>query len=157
MLPFDLPPPIPIREPAPQQQQPIPLIAQIEGVSAEEEEFQEAISVFQEQLSLLPPDHKAEIREIHRTVTEWGDEKRRQGERADKLSTFVSRVMTYADEHLQSIEKADPKLRERQAEHQQFQELFVAGNDVIESYLSWIRSDKDPRPISIPMPKKSGG
>ncbi|MFA5504363.1 MAG: hypothetical protein WC314_10000 [Vulcanimicrobiota bacterium] len=146
MLPFDLPPPIPIYAPA--------LVAdQGAMVTAEEQSFHSAVSAFQQHLQKLPPKHKEEIRKIHTEVTAWANEKRSAGQRADKLATFVSKVMGYADSHLENIEKADPKLQQLQAEHKQFQDLFLAGNQVIEAYLVWVRSDYKPTPP--PPPKKA--
>jgi chromosome segregation ATPase len=115
-------------------------------VDAEEQAFDKAVSDFQQRLEKLPPKHKAQIRQIHSQVDAWADEKRDAGQRADKLSTFVGKVMRYADKHLANLEKADPKLLQFKAEHKQFQELFLAGNEVIESYLAWIRTDYPRRP-----------
>ena len=157
MLPFDLPPPIPVYAPAPNYcaEQPFVLAKEAEKapkVTPEERAFNSAVSNFQQHLQKLPPKHKAEIRRLHGEVTQWADEKRAEGQRADKLSTFVGKVMGYADTHLENIEKADPELKQFKAEHKQFQDLFLAGNQVIEAYLLWIRTDYKPAPK--PAPKK---
>ena len=60
--------------------------------------------------------------------------------------------MGYADNHLENIEKADPELKEFKAEHKQFQELFLAGDKVIQAYLLWVQTDYKPAPK--PAPKK---
>lgn len=106
-----------------------------------EQAFHRAVSKFNQKLATLPPQHKAEIRKIHSQVTKWADDARAKGQRADKLSTFVGQVMTYSDKHLANIEKADPELKQFAAEHKQFQELFMAGNGVIEAYLAWVNTD----------------
>lgn len=163
MLPFDLPPPIPITAPAPNHTIALPfLVAKDPGkkpkakVTMQEQAFHRSVSKFQQQLSKLPPKHKAEIRKIHSQVTGWADKQRKSGMRADKLSTFCGKVMAYCDKHLENIEKADPDLRQFKAEHKQFQDLFLAGNEVIESYLAWIRTDyKEPPKKKKPnQPKK---
>lgn len=155
MLPFDLPPPIPIIAPAPDfgvdllcdaylAKEPKPK----KDISMEEQAFHRAVSDFQQKLGKLPPKHKAEIRKLHKGVVDWADEARAAGQRADKLSTFVGKVMAYSDKHLENIEKADPKLLQFKAEHKQFQDLFLSGNQVIEAYLYWVRTDyKKPKPI----------
>ena len=158
MLPFDLPPPIPVYAPAPNYAVEQPLLIAKEGqkkkadVTQEERAFHSAVSEFQQKLSKLPPKHKAEIRKIHTEVTKWADEQRTAGQRADKLSTFVGKVMGYADKHLDNLEKADPELKQFKAEHKQFQDLFLAGNQVIEAYLYWVRTDY--KPAKKPAPKK---
>lgn len=157
MLPFDLPPPIPVYAPAPYLEAKAPFLIAKEkekaGVSQEERAFNTAVSKFQQQLAKLPPKHKAEIKKIHAEVTKWADEQRAAGRRADKLSTFVGKVMGYADKHLDNIEKADPELKQLKAEHKQFQDLFLAGNQVIECYLIWIRTDY--KPVEKPPAKKA--
>ena len=110
-------------------------------LASEEQAFNKAVSKFQQHLAKLPPKHKEEVRKIHAQVTGWADKQRAAGQRADKLSTFVGKVMGYCDKHLGNIEKADPELKQFKTEHKQFQDLFLAGNDVIESYLAWVRSD----------------
>lgn len=155
MLPFDLPPPIPIYAPAPQWVSQAPFVLanekQAQG-SVEEKAFHQAVSKFQQRLSKLSPQHKAEIRKLHTEVVNWADKQRAAGMRADKLATFVEQVMGYADKHLQNIERADPKLLALRAEHKQFQDLFLAGNEVIEAYLAWVRTDY--KPLPKPIPKK---
>ena len=157
VLPFDLPPPIPIYSPAPIISTELPALIAKEAekapkVTPEEQAFHSAVSNFQNHLQKLPPKHKAEIRKLHGEVTQWADDKRSAGQRADKLSTFVGKVMGYADEHLENIEKADPELTELKAEHKQFQDLFLAGDKVIQAYLSWVQTDYKPAPK--PAPKK---
>jgi len=156
MLPFDLPPPIPIKTPAPEAFAPeicwesgLLIAKEADAKSKEamaEQAFQRAVSKFQQQLGKLPPKHKAQVRKIHSQVNQWADKQRSAGQRADKLSTFVGKVMGYADTHLGNIEKADPELEQFQAEHKQFQDLFLAGNDVIEAYLVWVRTDTPNKP-----------
>ena len=124
-------------------------------VSMEEQHFNRSVSKFQQHLSKLPPKHKAEIRKIHSQVTAWADKERAAGQRADKLSTFVGQVMAYTDKHLANIEKADPDLQQFKAEHKQFQDLFLAGNGVIEAYLAWVRTDYK-APKKQTQPKKAG-
>ena len=147
MLPFDLPPAIPIVAPAPADLQSHPaflLLSQSgekEQPSAEKKAFHEKVQAFQEHLALLSPEHKSKIKELHGEVSSWADKSRKAGQKADKLSTFVGKVMTYADTHLKNIEKTDPELKMFQEEHKQFHELFVAGADVIDAYLAWVRTD----------------
>jgi hypothetical protein len=157
VLPFDLPPPIPIYAPAPNftVEQPLLIAKEKEKpgkVTQEEQAFHSSVSNFQQHLAKLPPKHKAEIRKIHTQVTQWADKQRAAGQRADKLSTFVGKVMAYADKHLENIEKADPELKQFKAQHKQFQDLFLAGNKVIEAYLAWVRTDY--KPVKKPEPKK---
>lgn len=124
-------------------------------VSVEEKSFNRAVSDFQQQLSKLPPKHKAEVRKIHAQVTSWADKQRAAGQRADKLSTFVAQTMAYCDKHLANLEKADPELRQFKAEHKQFQDLFLAGHLVVEAYLKWVRTDYQ-APKRKSRPKKAG-
>ena len=157
MFPFDLPPPIPIYEPAPAIvfEQPQLIAREKEKpvkIAPEEQAFHKAISNFQQQLSKLSPKHKAEIRKIHTQVTQWADKQRAAGQKADKLSTFVGKVMGYADGYLENLEKADPELKQFKAEHKQFQDLFLAGNQVIEAYLAWVRTDYKAK--DQPLPRK---
>lgn len=120
-----------------------------------EQQFNRALADFNQRLQKLSPQHKAEIRKIHQQVNDWADKARAQGQRADKLSTFVGKVMNYADGHLANIEKADPELREFKSEHKQFQDLFLSGNGVIEAYLSWVREDYRPKSKSAPVKPQS--
>ena len=157
MFPFDLPPPIPIYEPAPVLVADQSFLLAKEGdkavkISKEERAFHSAVSNFQQHLSRLSPKHKAEIRKIHTQVTQWGDSQRAAGQRADKLSTFVGKVMSYADGYLENLEKADPKLKQFKTEHKQFQDLFLAGDQLIEAYLAWVRTDYKAK--DQPLPKK---
>lgn len=161
MLPFDLPPPIPIHCPAPESRHEGHLLFAKEGgkanVSMYEQQFNRALADFNQRLQKLSPQHKAEIRKIHQQVNDWADKARAQGQRADKLSTFVGKVMNYADGHLANIEKADPELRQFKSEHKQFQDLFLSGNGVIEAYLSWVREDYRPKPKSPPAKPQNKG
>jgi hypothetical protein len=157
VLPFDLPPPIPITAPAPEYAvwNSVEIAKEIKPtIPVEEQAFNKAVSNFQQHLAKLPPAHKAEIRKIHTQVTDWADKQRAAGQRADKLSTFVGKVMAYTDKHLENIEKADPDLRQFKAEHKQFQDLFLAGNGVIEAYLAWVRTDYKNAKKPKNMPKK---
>ena len=111
--------------------------------SVEKKTFNEKVKAFQAHLSQLSPEHKAKIREMHGEVSSWADKSRKAGKKADKLSTFVGKVMTYADSHLKNIEKADPKLLRFKQEHKQFHDLFTAGSDVIDAYLAWVLTDHE--------------
>lgn len=155
MLPFDVPPPIPIKAPAPEIVVASPYLLAKEPtkkpqISMEEQSFHRSVSDFQQKLAKLPPKHKAQIRKIHQQVTGWADQERKKGLRADKLSTFCGKVMAYCDKHLENIEKADPELKQFKAEHKQFQDLFLAGNQVIESYLLWVKTDYKDSPPKKP-------
>lgn len=156
MLPFDLPPPPPIHSPAPAFPIPDAMLLAKEGgkqqMSMQEQQFHRAVTDFENRLAKLPPKHKAEILKIHQQVDDWANKARAQGQRADKLSTFVGKVMNYADEYLANIEKADPELKQFKAEHKQFQDLFLSGNGVIEAYLVWVREDYQPKPKPKPKP-----
>lgn len=159
MLPFELPPPPPpIHCPAPESYYEGYNLFAKEAAKPEpsmhEQHFHRAMADFNQRLQKLSPKHKAEIRKIHQQVTNWANTARAEGQRADKLSTFVGKVMNYADQHLSNIEKADPELQQFQAEHKQFQDLFLSGNGVIEAYLSWVREDYKPK--SKNQPTKAG-
>jgi hypothetical protein len=95
------------------------------------------------------------MRKLHLEVNKWANEQRAAGQRADKLSNYVGQVMSYCDRHLANIEKADPELQQLKAEHKQFQDLFLAGNRVIEAYLGWVQTDYKSKP-KRPAPKKAG-
>ena len=155
MLPFDLPPPIPIKAPAQEIVVAPPALVAKEPakkpeITMQEQAFHRSVSEFQQKPSKLPPKHKAQIRKIHQQVTGWADQERKKGLRADKLSTFCGKVMAYCDKHLENIEKADPELKQFKEEHKQFQDLFLAGNQVIESYLLWVKTDYQNSPKSPP-------
>lgn len=153
VLPFDLPPPIPIQAPDPSPVRELPFFLAKETASKplpEEQAFHKSVQDFQLKLSKLPPKHKAEIRKLHGEVVDWADKQRAAGQRADKLATFVGKVMGYCDKHLDNIEKADPELQQFKAEHKQFQDLFMSGSSVIDSYLAWVRTDYKPAPKTIP-------
>jgi uncharacterized coiled-coil DUF342 family protein len=157
VFPFDLPPPVPIYEPAPaiSVEQPLFIAKEKEkplNISPEEQNFHSAVSNFQQHLSKLSPKHKAEIRKIHTQVTQWANKQRAAGNRADKLSTFAGKVMSYADGYLEKLEKADPELKQFKVEHKQFQDLFLAGNQLIEAYLAWVRTDHKAK--DQPLPRK---
>ena len=161
MLPFDLPPPIPIVEPASVRSDAQLIFLSREGdklriaregdklkkkISKEEASFRKAVEVFQISLSKLDPDYKKDIREIHSRTVAWAKKQKRNGVKADQLSTFVGKVMAYANKQLGNIEKQDPDLLTYKAYHDQLTDVFFTGNEVIEAYLKWVKIPDDPRP-----------
>lgn len=154
MLPSDLPPPLPIASPAPQIVicTPFTVVDNAElQMSREQAAFNNAVKIFDEGLAKLPPQHKAAVDKIHNEVDTWVEKERSAGKKADKLATFVGKVMTYLHERLLDIEKHDPQLKRLKNEHRQLQKLFLQGDDVINAYLTWVKVKNDP----IDRPKKT--
>lgn len=165
MLPADLPPlpaytvPGSLSLPAP----PVPLIAKTPIANAAsdkikipktQEAFEKAVKVFQEGLAKLPDNHKQEISKLHGEVELWADNEHSSGKKADKLATFVGKVMTYLHQRLLVIETTDPQLTKLKSEHRQLQKLFLQGDDVINAYLAWVK-DKKATPIERPVTNKT--
>lgn len=113
-------------------------------ISKEQANFSKAVKTFQEGLSKLPSNHKAELLKFHGQIEAWVDGERAAGKKADKLASFVGKVMTYLHQRLLVIETEDPKLEKMKAEHRQLQKLFLQGDDVINAYLAWVKNKKDP-------------
>ncbi len=154
MLPTDLPPPVPIVAPAPQIEICLPFIVVDNAdlqMSREQAAFNNAVKTFEDGLAKLPPQHKAAVDKIHGEVDTWVEKERSAGKKADKLATFVGKVMTYLHERLLEVEKHDPQLKRLKKEHRQLQKLFLQGDDVINAYLTWVNVKNDP----IDRPKKS--
>lgn len=164
MLPPQLPPPVPQVAPAPAPTIELgfilenpELLGQDGRLAKEPQEkpkvgpkrkaFDKAVQEFEKSLEKLPAAHKQEILKFHEEVDKWADSKRAKGEKADKLSNFVGRVMIYAHKRLLLIEQQDPQLTQMKKEHTELQTLFMNGNEVIESYLAWVRAkDEDEAP-----------
>lgn len=149
MLPPDLPPAIPYVCPAPPAAVSLPFTmvadkAPETKVSKEQEAFNKAVKTFEDALAKLPSNHKAEIAKLHTQVESWADKERAAGKKADKLATFVGKVMTYLHQRLLVIEKADPQLNRLKDEHRQLQKVFLQGDDVINAYLAWAKNKNDP-------------
>lgn len=155
MLPADLPPPLPYVCPAPVQLAGLPfeIVAekapQAKGkddakVSKEQVAFDKAVKTFEEALAKLPARDKAEISKLHDETDAWADRERATGKKADKLATFVGKVMTYLHQRLLVIEKTDPQLNKLKEEHRQLQKTFLQGDDVINAYLAWVKNKSDP-------------
>jgi hypothetical protein len=173
MLPFDLPPPLPYVCPAPPHLAGLPgidapalrleLVAQKASgakdkdkndakISKEQVAFDKAVKTFEEALEKLPAKDKAEIAKLHNETDAWADKERASGKKADKLATFVGKVMTYLHQRLLVIEKTDPQLNKLKEEHRQLQKIFLQGDDVINAYLAWVKNKNDP----IDQPAGSG-
>jgi hypothetical protein len=156
MLPFELPPPPPPYVcPAPPLMLadfPFELVAQKTDakdkadskMSKEQVAFNQAVKTFEEALSKLPAKDKAEINKLHSETEAWADKERASGKKADKLATFVGKVMTYLHQRLLVIEKTDPQLTRLKEEHRQLQKTFLQGDDVINAYLAWVKNKNDP-------------
>ncbi len=146
--PSDLPPPIPFVSPAPERLVHLPFLladkTPEKKISKEHEAFNKAVKTFEESLAKLPANHKAEIAKLHDEVDLWADKERASGKKADKLATFVGKVMTYLHQRLLTIEKNDPQLTRLKDEHRQLQKLFLEGDKVINAYLAWVKNKKDP-------------
>jgi hypothetical protein len=113
-------------------------------ISKEQEAFNKAVKTFEDGLAKLPDKHKAEIAKLHDQTDAWADKERASGKKADKLATFVGKVMTYLHQRLLVIEKTDPQLTRMKDEHRQLQKLFLQGDDVINAYLAWVKNKHDP-------------
>lgn len=164
MLPPQLPPPVPQVAPAPVQEIDFGFSVEIPAellpdarlakkppqkkakVGPKRKAFDKAVQDFEQSLAKLPAAHKNEILKFHEEVDKWADKKRDKGEKADKLSNFVGRVMIYAHKRLLLIEQQDPKLTRMKREHTELQTLFMNGNEVIETYLAWIRAKNEDEP-----------
>jgi hypothetical protein len=154
MLPPHLPPPIPYVCPAPAPPASLPFTVAEKSpetkdksdakISKEQVAFNKAVKTFEEALSKLPDKHKAEIAKIHAETDSWADKERASGKKADKLATFVGKVMTYLHQKLLVIEKTDPQLTKMKEEHRQLQKVFLQGDDVINAYLAWVKNKNDP-------------
>lgn len=164
MLPLDLPPPVPYVCPAPAVAGlPFTVVAEKTAakdkneskISKEHEAFNKAVKAFEEALAKLPAKDKTEILRLHSETEAWVDKERASGKKADKLATFVGKVMTYLHQRLLVIEKDDPQLTKQKEEHRQLQKTFLQGDDVINAYLAWVKNKNDPidRPDSIKLPK----
>lgn len=148
LLPADLPPPVPYVSPAPAHTVKLPFVVaektSEKKISKEHEAFNKAVKTFEESLAKLPANHKAEVAKLHQEVDAWADKERSNGKKADKLATFVGKVMTYLHQRLLVIEKNDPQLTRLKDEHRQLQKLFLEGDKVINAYLAWVKNKKDP-------------
>ncbi len=154
MLPPDLPPAIPAPCPAPAPAAPLPFVIVAEKapakdkaeakMSKEQVAFNKAVKTFEEALGKLPAQDKAEIAKMHSETDAWVDRERASGKKADKLATFVGKVMTYLHQRLLKIEKDDPQLTKLKEEHRQLQKTFLQGDDVINAYLAWVKNKNDP-------------
>lgn len=164
MLPPDLPPPIPYVCPARAVAGlPFTVVADTTAtkgkndtkISKEHEAFNKAVKAFEEGLVKLPAQDKTEIAKLHAETESWVDKERAAGKKADKLATFVGKVMTYLHHRLLVIEKNDPQLKTQKDEHRQLQKMFLQGDDVINAYLAWVKNKNDPidRPDNIKLPK----
>ncbi len=167
MLPPDLPPPIPYVCPADVQVQanlPFQLLADKSPkeksndpkVSKEQAAFDKAVKTFEEGLRKLPAKDRTEIAKLHAETDAWAEKERASGKKADKLATFVGKVMTYLHQRLLVIEKTDPQLTKMKEEHRQLQKTFLQGDDVIKAYLAWVKNKSDPidKPASTPKTSK---
>lgn len=151
MLPSELPPPVPYVCPASATSVEWPFTvvadkapAKDAKISKEQEAFQKAVKTFEEALSKLPAKDKTEIARLHSETEAWVDKERASGKKADKLATFVGKVMTYLHQRLLVIEKTDPQLTKLKEEHRQLQKTFLQGDDVINAYLAWVKNKNDP-------------
>ncbi len=149
MWPADLPPPIPYVEQVPvdfvsaaERMAPL-LVANNSGLreTPEKRAFEKAVDDFQISLSELPANHKAAIAKLHEESDRVVDQKREQGVKADKLSTFIGKVMAYSHERLLAIEKHDPQLTKLRAEYDALSKVFYDGDQVLNTYLAWVRTD----------------
>lgn len=157
MLPPDLPPPLPYSCPAPPAACPASLPFTVVAdktptkdkkgeakISKEQEAFNKAVKTFEDALAKLPAKDKEEIRRLHEETEAWADKQHASGKKADKLATFVGKVMTYLHQRLLVIEKNDPQLTKLKEEHRQLQKTFLQGDDVINAYLAWVKNKNDP-------------
>ena len=154
MLPPHLPPPIPYVCPAPPPAASLPFLVADKSpeakdksdvkISKEQEAFNKAVKVFEEALSKLPAKDKTAIAKLHTETETFVDKERASGKKADKLATFVGKVMTYLHQRLLVIEKTDPQLTKLKEEHRQLQKVFLQGDDVINAYLAWVKNKNDP-------------
>lgn len=171
MLPPHFPPPVPFVAPAPPwyaQEAPF-WVSQTTSVqdkskdsgaakiSKEHDAFNKAVKTFEESLSKLPAKDKTEIAKLHAETEAWVDKERASGKKADKLATFVGKVMTYLHQRLLVIEKTDPQLTKLKEEHRQLQKVFLQGDDVINAYLAWVKNKNDPIDNPSPPAKPSKG
>ena len=154
MLPPDLPPPLPYSCPAPATVAPsLPFVIVADKtpektdqkkMSKEQEKFNETVKVFEKALGTLSEKDKAEVAKMHSETEAWVDKERASGKKADKLATFVGKVMTYLHQRLLVIEKTDPQLTKMKEEHRKLQKIFLQGDDVINAYLAWVKNKNDP-------------
>lgn len=112
----------------------------------EEAAFHKAVETFQISLSKLDSDYKKDIREIHSQTVAWAKKQKRNGVKADQLSTFVGKVMAYSHKQLLHIKKQDPNLETYKAYHDQLNDVFFNGNEVIEAYSKWVKVPDDVQP-----------
>ncbi|MGE0488060.1 MAG: hypothetical protein AB7S38_02475 [Vulcanimicrobiota bacterium] len=104
--------------------------------------FDAATKEFGLALSKLPPEHKARIRAIHKAVESFVADEQKAGRKADRLATFVGRVMEYTNEELEKIEKKDPDLKTMKRQHQELDKAFKEGAELIDAYHAWVKDKK---------------
>ncbi len=119
-------------------------LGQVESVPSTLEQFQAATKAFGEALRDLPPQHKAEVRVIYKAVGPWVERERAAGRKADKLATFVGRVMEYTNESMESIEETDPHLTKRRQEYEKLNKAFHKGADLIDAYYRYVKDKSIP-------------
>ncbi len=106
------------------------------------EQFDQATREFGEALRRLPERHKKKIRTIHQSVQQFVAAERKAGRQADKLSTFVERVMDYSHQQLDEIEETDPDLVNFKAQHEELSRVFNEGAELVDAYHAYV---KDPQ------------
>ena len=104
--------------------------------------FENSVKDFQETLAKLPPHHKAEVRTIYEAVKIFAAKEVAAGKKVERLSLFVGRVVEYCDVQLDSIEKVDPGLLRMKQEHQQLNDVFYKGANLVNSLHAYVK-DKD--------------
>lgn len=101
--------------------------------------FDTASRDFGEALKNLPPQYKAEVRTIHQAVKQWASKEEAAGRKADRLSTFVNRVMDYTHQALMKVEDSDPDLLRRKDEHERLDKVFREGATLIDAYHAYVK------------------
>ncbi|MGE0490590.1 MAG: hypothetical protein AB7S38_15390 [Vulcanimicrobiota bacterium] len=92
--------------------------------------FEGATRDFGESIQALSPEHRREIQVLHQAVDQWADGQ----PGADRLGTFVWRVMEYSHHQLERIE--DNPATAQPGECEGLEKVFLNGYHLVEVYSS---------------------